>query len=58
MHRIELDLFLVPVPAVRSDNGVTEEDANLFDGSHHRQIMMGIGCGHRVVVAVETDQRQ
>jgi hypothetical protein len=55
---IEADLFFRPAPRMGGHDVCADEQAHLFDPTEGGDVVMGEGSRHRVVVAVESHERQ
>ena len=56
MHRIVLDVLLAPVSRVPGNQPIREDQPDLVHTGHDRDLAVGVGRRHRVIVVVETDQ--
>jgi hypothetical protein len=58
VNGIELRVLFAPVSRMPRHQLVADGNSYFFDTADHRDLMMGIGRGDRVIVAVEADQRK
>ncbi len=58
VDRIERGVLFAPVPGVTGDDVGPAGDGHVIDPAQHSHLVMGIGRRHRVVIAVESHQRE
>lgn len=58
MYGIVARFLLVPIATMDGDDLVGDKELDRVDPAHDGELLVGMLCGNRIIVAVESDQRQ